>query len=243
MENGQLRNVIVIGGGPAGYTAAIYLGRATLSPLMFAGEAAGGQLMWTTEVENYPGFGGGIMGPALMEEMRRQAVKFGAEIQNSNVTKMDLAGEIKKIWVGENEYQSRAVILTIGAQARMIGVGEEKLIGRGVSTCAVCDGAFFRDKKVFVVGGGDAAMEDALSLSRFSGGVTIIHRRDELKASKIMQDRVINEKKIPVMWNSEVVGVEGDEKLTGIRIRDINTGEVKEVVADGLFLEIGRAHV
>ena len=237
MENGQVRNVIVIGGASAGYTAAIYLARATLSPLVLAGENAGGQLMYTSEVENFPGFSKGIKGPELMAEMRAQAERFGAEIQNVNVTKIDFSGEIKKVWVGETEYSSRAVILALGAMGRMLLVGEEKFLGRGVSTCAVCDAAFFKDKTTFVVGGGDAAMEDALALARFTNKVTLIHRKDELRASKIMQKRVLEDKKIPVLWGTEVIGVTGENKLEKIRIKD-KDGE-KELPADGLFLAIG----
>jgi len=231
-------NVIVIGGASAGYTAAIYLARATLSPLVLAGENAGGQLMFTSEVENYPGFSKGIKGPDLMDEMRKQAERFGAEIKNENVTKVDFAGEVKKVWVGETEYQAKAVVLALGASSRMIGVGEEKYYGKGMSTCAVCDAAFYKDKTVFVVGGGDAAMEDALALARFTNKVTIIHRKAEFRASKIMQQRVLTEKKIPVMWNTEVVGVIGSNKLEGIRVKD-KTGKEGDVVADGLFLAIG----
>lgn len=232
-------NVIVIGGAPAGYTAAIYLARATLSPLILAGEKAGGQLMYTTKVENYPGFPDGIDGPELMEKMRKQAERFGAEIKNENVTKVDFSGEVKKVWVGETEYQAKAVILALGAMSRMLSIGEERLLGRGVSTCAVCDAAFFKDKTVFVVGGGDAAMEDALALARFTSKLTIIHRKDTFKASKIMQKRVLEEKKIPVIWNTEVVGVSGQEKLEMIKIKDIKTNEEKDMPAEGLFLAIG----
>lgn len=238
-NNSSIRNVVVIGGAPAGYTAAIYLARATLSPLVLAGENAGGQLMFTSEVENYPGFSKGIGGPDLMDEMRKQAERFGAEIKNENVTKVDFAGEIKKVWVGETEYQARAVVLALGASSRMIGVGEEKYYGRGMSTCAVCDAAFYKDKTVFVVGGGDAAMEDALALARFTNKVTIIHRKAEFRASKIMQKRVLEEKKIPVLWNSEVVKVIGENKLEKIVVRNNQTGEESELTADGLFLAIG----
>ena len=233
------RKVIVIGGASAGYTAAIYLARATLSPLVLAGENAGGQLMFTTEVENFPGFSRGIKGPDLMMEMRAQAERFGAEIKNKNVTKIDFSGEIKKVWVGETEYSARAVILALGAMSRMLKVGEESFLGRGVSTCAVCDAAFFKDKTVFVVGGGDAAMEDALALSRFTDKVTIIHRKAEFRASKIMQQRVLNEKKVPVFWNSEVVKVVGENKLEKIVVKNNQTSEESELAADGLFLAIG----
>lgn len=235
----NVRNVIVIGGAPAGYTAAIYLARATLSPLVLAGENAGGQLMFTSEVENYPGFSKGIGGPDLMDEMRKQAERFGAEIKNENVTKVDFAGEIKKVWVGETEYQARSVVLALGASSRMIGVGEEKYYGRGMSTCAVCDAAFYKDKTVFVVGGGDAAMEDALALARFTNKVTIIHRKAEFRASKIMQKRVLEEKKIPVLWETEVVGVGGEDSLKTLKLKNPKTQNIDEVNADGLFLAIG----
>lgn len=238
MENNSVRSVIIVGGASAGYTAAIYLARATLAPLLLAGENAGGQLMFTSEVENFPGFSKGIKGPDLMMEMETQAKRFGAEIKNVNVTKVDFSGEIKKIWVGETEYQARAVVLALGAMSRMLNVGEEKLLGRGVSTCAVCDAAFFKDKRTMVVGGGDAAMEDALALSRFTDKVTLIHRRNEFKASKIMQERIV-EKKIPVLWESEVVGVVGSEKLTAIKVMNIKTNEGKEFPVDGLFLAVG----
>lgn len=232
----EIKNVIVIGGASAGYTAAIYLARATLAPLVLAGENAGGQLMFTTEVENFPGFSKGIKGPDLMAQMRSQAERFGAEIRNENVTRVDFGGEIKKIWVGEVLYQARSVILALGAVSRMLGVGEERFLGRGVSTCAVCDAAFFKAKTVYVVGGGDAAMEDTLALARFTDKVTLIHRKGELKASKIMQAR-IKEKNIPILWETEVGGVIGENKLEKIRIKD-KAGE-KELSAEGLFLAIG----
>jgi len=237
----NIRNVIIVGGGPAGYTAAIYLARATLAPLMFAGEMAGGQLMWTTEVENYPGFPDRITGPDLVDRMRKQAEKFGAEIKNVNVTKVDLSGDIKRVWVNDQEYQARSVILTTGGKPRLLEIGEKRLIGRGVSTCATCDAAFFKDKVTFVVGGGDVAMEDILALSKFAKEVTLIHRKGELRASKIMQDRALNEKKIPVLWNSEVIEVIGDQKLTGIKVKNVTTGEINELPADGLFLAIGHS--
>lgn len=239
----QIYDVIVIGAGPSGYAAAIYLSRGQLSTLLLGGESAGGQLMLTTEVENYPGFGRGIMGPALMEEMKNQAVKFGTEIINANVTKVQLDGEIKTVWSGETSYRAKVVIVSTGAKARTIGIGEEKYLGRGVSTCAVCDAAFFKQKKVFVVGGGDAAMEDALALCKFTDDVTLIHRRDSLRASKIMQERVLKEKGIPVLWDSEVTEVNGEAKLEKIKVRNVKTGTVEEIAADGLFLAIGHEPV
>lgn len=227
----------MIGGGPAAYTAAIYLARATLKPLVLAGEAAGGQLMLTTEVENYPGFATGITGPELMGQMRKQAERFGAVMKNVNVTKVDFSQKIKKIWAGEDEYQARTVVLTTGAKPRLLNVGEEKLIGRGVSTCAVCDAAFYKGKKVFVVGGGDVAMEDTLALLKFTKDVTIIHRKNSFRASKAMQKRVLEENKVAVWWDSEVVGVRGESRLEGIRLKN-KEGEM-DVMAEGLFLAVG----
>jgi thioredoxin reductase (NADPH) len=235
----DIRDVIIIGAGPAGYTAAIYLGRARLSPLMLAGESAGGQLMYTTEVENFPGFIDGIMGPNLMDSMRKQAERFGAEIKNVNVTKVDLSSDVKKVFVGDTEYQARAVIISTGASAKMLGIGEERLLGRGVSSCAVCDAAFFREKRVFVVGGGDAAVEDAMALTKFAREVNLVHRRDSLRASKIMQERLLAEPKVKVWWDSEVVAFEGENKLAGISVKNLKTGEEKKEEADGLFLAIG----
>ncbi|MBU1200386.1 thioredoxin-disulfide reductase [Patescibacteria group bacterium] len=232
-----MRDVIIIGAGPAGYTAGIYLARAGLKPLILAGEQAGGQLMWTTEVENYPGFSSGIMGPKLMEDMRAQAEKFGAEIENKDVTKIDFQEEVKKVWVNEKEYVAKVVIVSTGARARMLGVGEEKLLGRGASTCAVCDAAFFKDKVTYVVGGGDTAMEEVMALKRQSKSVGLIYRGDKLRASKIMQDKALSG--VEVTWNSEVVGVVGEQKLEKIKVKDVKTGEEKELLADGLFLAIG----
>lgn len=232
-------DVIVIGGGPSGYTAAIYLGRATLSVLVLAGAQHGGQLIFTTEVENYPGFEKGVMGPDLMITMEAQAKRFGAEIINSDVSKVELIGDIKKVWVGETEYQARAVIVSTGASSKMIGVGEEAYIGRGVSTCAVCDAAFFKGKRVVVVGGGDAAMEDALALAKFAAEVIIIHRREEFRASKIMQKRVLENPKVKVMWSSEMVEVSGEQKLSSIKVKNNITGKIEKLAIDGLFVAIG----
>ena len=233
------RKVIVIGGGPAGYTTAMYLARAELKPLVFSGEKAGGQLMLTTEVENYPGFAEGIMGPKLMEEMKKQAEKFGAEMVDKNVTKVELSGETKKVWVGEEVFEAETVVVATGAKGRMLGMGEEKFLGRGVSTCAVCDAAFFKDKKVFVVGGGDSAMEDALALTKFASEIGVVHRRDSLRASNIMQERVLKNEKVKVWWESVVVGVRGEGVLTKVVIKNVKSGEEKEMEADGLFLAIG----
>ncbi len=232
-------DVIVVGGGPSGYTSAIYLGRDTLSVLVLAGAQPGGQLIFTTEVENFPGFSKGIMGPDLMMEMEAQAKRFGAEVLYSEVTKVDLAGKVKKVWVGETEYEAKAVVISTGASSKMIGVGEEAYVGRGVSTCAVCDAAFYKGKKTFVVGGGDAAMEDAMALTKFADEVTIVHRRDEFRASKIMQERVLSNPKVKVMWNSEVVGIAGEPKLSSIKVKNVKTNIVTEHQLDGLFVAIG----
>ena len=239
MANETVRNVIIIGGAPAGYTAAIYLSRATLSPLLLAGEKAGGQLMWTTLVDNYPGFANGVQGPDLMQQMRDQAIKFGTEVKNEDVTKVDFSGQVKKVWVGETEYLAKTVIISLGASPRMTGAGEERLFGRGVSTCATCDAAFFKGKTVYVVGGGDSAMEDTLTLSMYTNKLTIIHRKDSFKASKIMQDRVLLTKKVPVLWNTELVEVIGETKLEKIKVEDNRTGETKELPAEGLFVAVG----
>ena len=232
-------DVIVIGGGPSGYTSAIYMSRDTLSVLVLAGAQPGGQLIFTTEVENFPGFSKGIMGPDLMMEMETQAKRFGAEVMYSEVTKVDLAGKIKKVWVGETMYEARAVVVSTGASSKMIGIGEEKYIGRGVSTCAVCDAAFFKNKKTFVVGGGDAAMEDALALVKFADEVTVVHRREEFRASKIMQERVLSNPKVKVLWNSEVIEVAGEPKLSSIKVKDVKTGKITKHQLDGLFVAIG----
>lgn len=238
VEQQAVWQTIVIGGAPAGLTAALYLARAQLKTLVIAGEAAGGQLMLTTEVENYPGFPTGIQGPHLIAAMRAQAERFGAKILNENVTAVDFSGETKKVMVGETEYLAQTVVVTAGARARLLGVGEERLVGRGVSTCAVCDAPFFKDKETFVVGGGDAAMEDALALAKFAKSVTIIHRGESFKASKIMQQRV-EEKRLPVIWNSEVVGVRGEQMLEGIKVKDQKSGQEREMAAGGLFIAIG----
>lgn len=232
MEN-KIWDVVIIGGGPSGYTAAIYTARAMLSTLVLSGTAAGGQLMNTTEVENFPGFSKGIMGPDLMVEMMEQAKRFGAVLEMENVTNVELGGDTKKIFVGDREVLAKTVIVSTGAGSKMLNVGEEKFIGRGVSMCAVCDAAFFRDKVTYVVGGGDAAVEDAMALSKFASEVNLVVRRDELKASKIMQERVKNNPKIKIVWNSQVTEVKGDEKLEEIKIND------EWVKADGLFLAIG----
>lgn len=238
MEN-KIWDVIIIGSGPSGYTAAIYTSRATLSTLIITGLNAGGQLMFTTAVENFPGFVNGVLGPDLMTTMKEQAQKFGAEIRLENVTKVDFVSDPKRVWIGENVLEAKAVIISTGASSKMLEVGEEKLMGKGVSTCAVCDAAFFKDKVTTVVGGGDAAMEDALALAKYAREVYLIHRKGEFRASKIMQDRVMVNQKIKVIWKSEVVGVSGENKLEGIRIKNVESGEETEMTMDGLFLAIG----
>jgi len=235
------RNVIVIGSGPAGYTAAVYAARASLEPLVFEGAVtAGGALMNTTEVENFPGFRDGIQGPALMDEMRAQAERFGAELVADDVTEVDLTGDLKVVRTAEGTFTARAVILAMGSGYRKLGLPEEdRLSGHGVSWCATCDGFFFRDQHIAVVGGGDSALEEATFLSRFGSKVTIIHRRDELRASKIMQDRAQADPKIEFAWSSEVAQIHGDDRLTGLTLRDTTTGETRELPATGLFIAIG----
>ena len=233
------RKVIVVGGGPAGYTTGIYLARADLKPLILAGEKAGGQLMLTTEIENFPGIPEGTLGPDLMQRMREQAEKFGAEILNEDVIEVDLNNKTKMVKTRDGVYEAETVVLALGAKAKMLGIGEEKFFGRGLSTCAVCDAAFFRIKRVVVVGGGDAAMEDALALIKFAESVTIIHRREVFRASKIMQERVLSNNKVDVMWNSEVVAVRGESKIESVMIKNTKTGKEIEMMMDGLFLAVG----
>ncbi len=235
----ESREVVIIGGGPSGFTAALYLSRALLKPLVLAGEKKGGQLIYTTEVENYPGFPEGVMGPELMIKMEEQAKRFGAEIRQVDVTKVEFVNGVKKVWVGDEVIEAKTVIISTGASSRMLGLGEEKFMGRGVSTCAVCDAAFYKDKKTVVVGGGDAAMEDSLALAKFASEVTLIHRREEFRASKIMQEKVLGNPKIKVLWNTEVVKVSGEGKLEGVGIKNVKTGEESEMSIDGLFLAIG----
>src|SRR5689334_17201688 len=237
----DVRNVIIIGSGPAGYTAAVYAARANLQPLVFEGAVtAGGALMNTTEVENFPGFREGIQGPQLMDEMRAQAERFGAELVPDDVVEVDLTGETKVVRTAEGEFHARAVILAMGSGYRKLGIpDEDRLSGHGVSWCATCDGFFFREQHIAVVGGGDSAIEEATFLSRFGSRVTIIHRRDELRASKIMQERAFNDPKIELAWNSEVAAIHGEERLTGLTLRDTRTGETRELPATGLFIAIG----
>ena len=224
----EIRDVIIIGSGPAGFTAAVYTARANLRPLMVEGSVtAGGALMNTTEVENFPGFADGIMGPELMEQMRNQALRFGTEIITDDVVAVELTGDVKTVTLGSGAtHQARAVILAMGSGYRELGLDNEKrLSGRGVSWCATCDGFFFRDQHIAVVGGGDSAIEEATFLTKFAASVTVVHRRDELRASKIMADRAFANDKISFAWNSEVVDVLGEDKLSGIRLRDTQTGE------------------
>jgi thioredoxin reductase (NADPH) len=238
----DINDVIIIGSGPAGYTAAIYAARAQLKPLVFEGAVtAGGALMNTTEVENFPGFQDGIMGPALMENMRAQAVKFGANLNTDDVTAANLTGDVKTVVDGEGrEYKAHSVILATGSSYRELGIENEKrLSGHGVSWCATCDGFFFRDQDIAVVGGGDSAVEEATFLTRFASSVTMIHRRGELRASKIMAERAHNDPKIKFAWDSEVSELHGDAKLTGVTLRDVNTGATRELSVTGLFVAIG----
>lgn len=234
------RNVIIIGSGPAGLTAAIYSARANLSPLMIEGVGAGGQLMLTTDVENYPGFPDGILGPELMKKFRDQALRFGTEMLTADVTRVDFSERPFGVWVGEREYRAHAIIVSTGASARMLGLeSEARLLGHGVSSCATCDGFFFRDVPIGVVGGGDSAMEEALFLTKFASKVTVIHRRDELRASAIMAQRAFENPKIDFRWQAEVTEVLGDTKVTGVRVRDTQTGEETQLELGGLFVAIG----
>jgi thioredoxin reductase (NADPH) len=238
----EIRNLIIIGSGPAGYTAAVYAARANLNPLLFEGAVtAGGALMNTTEVENFPGFRDGIMGPELMEQMRAQAERFGAEIVTDDVEAVSLDGEVKTVTDGEGRtHRARAVILAMGSAYRELGLPDEKrLSGHGVSWCATCDGFFFRDQDIAVVGGGDSAVEEATFLTKFARSVTIVHRRGELRASKIMAERALGNDKIRFAWNSEVAAVHGDAKVSGITLRDTETGETRELAVTGLFVAIG----
>lgn len=242
MQPIEHRKLIIIGSGPAGLTAAIYAARADLQPLVFEGSQPGGQLMLTTEVENFPGFPKGIQGPELMQLMREQAEKFGAKLEMLDVTKVDFSTRPFKIWADEDLYTADAVIIATGASAKWLGLeSEQKLRGYGVSACATCDGFFFKDKEVVVVGGGDTAMEEALFLTRYASKVTIVHRRDKLRASKIMQDRAMKNPKITFIWNSVVEEVYdvAQKKVTGVKLRNVLTGETTNYKCDGLFIAIG----
>lgn len=232
--------LIIVGSGPAGLTAAIYAARADLRPLMIEGALAGGQLMLTTDVENYPGFPDGILGPDMMAKFREQAERFGTRFITRDVTRLDLSTRPFRVGVGEDEYQADALIVSTGASARWLEVpGEEKLRGFGVSACATCDGFFFRDRELVVVGGGDSAMEEALFLTKFASKVTIVHRRDQLRASKIMADRALDHPKIDVIWDSVVEEVLGDDVVTAVRLRNVETDQVTDFNTDGVFVAIG----
>jgi thioredoxin reductase (NADPH) len=231
---------IIIGSGPAGLTAAVYAARAGMEPLVIEGLAAGGQLMLTTEVENYPGFPDGVLGPEMMDLFRKQAERFGTRFVSSDVTRVDLSSRPFRVWIDSDEYSAETVIVSTGASAQWIGVpGEEKLRGHGVSSCATCDGFFFKERELVVVGGGDSAMEEALFLTRFASRVTVVHRRDEFRASKIMADRVLHHPKITVRWNTVVDSILGDGSVTGVRLRDTITGAVSDLAVEGVFVAIG----
>ena len=236
------KKVIIIGSGPAGLTAAVYAARANLEPLVFEGSQPGGQLTITTDVENFPGFPDGIMGPELMDHMRKQAVRFGATCEYKTVTKTDFSNNPFKIWVNDDEYTADTIIISTGASARLLGLDSEKeLMGYGVSACATCDGFFFKEKEVLVVGGGDSAAEEAIFLTKFASKVTIVHRRDEFRASKIMADRVLKNEKIDIMWNSAVEDIHGAKNtgVTGVKIKDTISGDLRDVSCDGIFMAIG----
>jgi thioredoxin reductase (NADPH) len=242
VSNNDVRELIIIGGGPAGYTAALYAARANLKPLVIEGFQWGGQLMITSDVENYPGYADGIMGPEMMQDFRRQAERFGTEFVTDDVTRVDFSAEPYRVWIGDDEYQAAAVVVATGATARKLGLAsEEALQGRGVTYCATCDGAFYREKEVLVVGGGDSAMEEAIFLTKFASKVTVVHRRDEFRASQIMIDRARSNAKIEFVLNAvvdEVLGVE-DGKMSGVRLRNTITDDTWTIRADGLFVAIG----
>ena len=238
----MIHDVVIVGSGPAGYTAAIYAARAQLNPVILAGSVtAGGALMNTTEVENYPGFIEGIMGPELMNQMQEQAERFGAEIRYEDVTALELEGDVKRITTSDDVYEARTVIISTGSEYRHLGIdGEERLSGHGVSYCATCDGFFFKDQDIIVVGGGDSAMEEATFLTRFARSVTVVHRRDELRASAVMAKRAQQDPKISFAWNSRIVELHGEDSLTGVTLEDTVTGERRQIEATGLFVAIGQ---
>jgi thioredoxin reductase (NADPH) len=236
----ETREIVIVGSGPSGLTAALYAARADLRPVVIEGVEAGGQLMLTTDVENYPGFPDGILGPELMMKFREQAERFGAEFVTADADRVDLSGSPFGVWIGDTEYRAEAAILSTGASARMLGLeSEARLLGHGVSTCATCDGFFFRDKDIAVVGGGDSAVEEALFLTKFANRVTVIHRRDELRASKIMQDRAFANPKIEFRWNAVVTDVGGNGQVDVLHLRDTVTGDESELKVGGLFVAIG----
>lgn len=235
-----MEKLIIIGSGPAGLTAAIYAARADMKPIVFAGEQFGGQLMQTSEIENFPGFIEGIKGPELMMNMIKQAERFGAVMKYQSATKLELNGKIKKVYAGKDEFEAQTVIIATGALPRRLNIpGEQEFWGKGVSTCATCDAAFYREKVVAVIGGGDSAMEEALFLTKFASKVYIIHRRDAFKASKIMSDRALNNPKIEVIWNSEVLEVIGDQKVKSLKLKNTAENKESELIVDGMFLGIG----
>ena len=238
----MIHDVVIVGSGPAGYTAAIYAARAQLNPVILAGSVtAGGALMNTTEVENYPGFVEGIMGPELMTQMQEQAERFGADIRYEDVTALELEGDVKRITTSDDVYEARTVIISTGSEYRQLGIdGEERLSGHGVSYCATCDGFFFKDQDIVVVGGGDSAMEEATFLTRFARSVTVVHRRDELRASAVMAKRAQEDPKISFAWNSRVVELHGEDSLTGVTLEDTVTGDRRRLEATGLFVAIGQ---
>jgi thioredoxin reductase (NADPH) len=236
----DVRDVIIVGAGPSGLTAAVYAGRADLRPLVVEGIGAGGQLMLTTDVENFPGFPDGILGPELMMKFREQAERFGAEFVTADVDRVDFSASPFGVWVGNEEYRATSVIVSTGASARMLGLpSEARLLGHGVSTCATCDGFFFREKPIAVIGGGDSAIEEALFLTKFATNVTVVHRRDELRASKIMQDRAFANPKVEFAWNSEVADVHGDGSVQSLTLRDTRTGDLRDLDVQGVFVAIG----
>jgi thioredoxin reductase (NADPH) len=233
-------DLIIIGSGPAGHTAALYASRASLDPLMFEGSVSGGQLMITTDVENYPGFPDGILGPELMEKFKKQSERFGTRMRAVDVTSVDFSSRPFRVSASGDEFEAKAVIISTGATAKWLGIpGEVNLTGKGVSACATCDGFFFKDQELVVVGGGDTAMEEALFLTKFASKVTVVHRRDEFRASKIMADRVLSHDKIEVVWNTIVTEIHGDSSVTGVTLEDVNSGETRQFPTDGVFVAIG----